>query len=190
MGIRTSERTNLFHVPYGSFNSEGTPENSFFDLRANPSWIPVLPSCIGWIETQTLLLILNASTSKFMSLASDQAFVEQGQPGATLTFFVTVCFADIGSNTKAAIAELVGHLNQKLNEGFQGISNVLQRSLDLDMVLEMQPTLFHNFQIEAWSLTILMAARGENELQARETWGLCLTMLGQAIEEYPSGRLT
>lgn len=192
MGIRISERTDLFHVPYGSLNSEGTPENSFIDLKANPSWISVLPSCVGWPEAQTLLQILNSPASGMMSLAADQAFVDQNRshPQAPLTSFVTICFADAATNTRSALSELAEHLNQRLTRGLQGISNALQRSLNLDIVLELQPTLFHTFRIEGWSLTVLLAVFGDDKAQTRDTWGLCMRMLGQVLEEHGRGSVT
>ncbi len=47
MGIDIAEQTETFHVPFGSPNSESTPETSYVDVKAHPEWIPVLPSCLG-----------------------------------------------------------------------------------------------------------------------------------------------
>ena len=72
MGICVTERQEPFQVPFGTKNSEGTPEASFWDLKHHPEWISVLPSSIGWPETQALLQIVNSSSSSFLSLAADQ----------------------------------------------------------------------------------------------------------------------
>jgi len=39
MGIDITEQTETFHVPFGSPNSEGTPETSYVDVKAHPEWI-------------------------------------------------------------------------------------------------------------------------------------------------------
>ena len=190
MGIRISERSDLFHVPFGSPNSEGTPENSFIDLKANPEWIAVLPSCVGWPETQELLQVINAPTSQFMSLAADQAFVEPNeiQQRETLTSFVTISFADVETNSKVAILALAEFLIQKVDQRLQEASNALQQSLNLEMVIEQQPTKFHHVGFEGWSLTILLAASGIDRGQARDLWKLCIKALSNVFEEWEINR--
>ncbi len=189
MGIRISERTELFHIPYGSLNSDGTPENGFVDIKANPEWIPVLPSCVGWPETQKLLQALNSPSSELISFAADQAFIaaEPSQALAPLTSFVTLGFADTTRNTRTAIVTLAGTFNQRFDHGLQDICNARQQSLNLDIVLELQPTLFHYSQIEGWSLTVLLAAYGNDRAQVREMWGLCLEMMGKVFGEHRGG---
>ncbi len=184
MGIRISERSDLFHVPYGSVNSEGTPNNNFLDLRATPEWIPVLPSCVGWPETQKLLQILNSPASALMSLAADQVYVdpEQSERQATLTSFVTICRAEVPINTKLVLTEFAEFLKQRIDQGLQEISNAIQRSLHVDSLLELQPTLFHHYKFEGWSLTVLMVVFESDKTQARRTWQLCMTILGEACE--------
>jgi hypothetical protein len=105
MGIDIAEQTETFHVPFGSPNSNGTPEASYVDVKAHPEWIPVLPSCLGWPETQTLLTIINSPISPFMSLAADQGFTwaEAVERHRVLTSFVAVCFADVSLNTKGML---------------------------------------------------------------------------------------
>ena len=189
MGIRNSERTNLFHVPYGVLNSEGTPGASFVDLKAKPSWIPVLPSCVGWPETQNLLRILNAPASGLMSLAADQAFLDTGQSlhPATLTSFVTLCCDDVATNTKTGITVLADFLNSRLDQSLQQASNVLQQNLDIDIVLELQPTLFHQHRLEGWSLTVLIRVLGDDKKHARDQWGVCMETLGELVKEWKAG---
>ncbi|MGB0911267.1 MAG: hypothetical protein ACPGYT_12970, partial [Nitrospirales bacterium] len=186
MGIRISERAEVFHVPYGALNSDGTPENGYIDIKANPAWIPVLSSCVGWPETQNLLQILNAPSSVLISFAADQAYVdtEPSQPLAPLTSFVTVGFADSTRNTKSSIVMLAEALNQQFDFGLQNICNARQQSLNLDIVLELQPTLFHDSQVKGWSLTVLLAAYGNDRAQVREMWGVCLEMMGTVFGKY------
>ena len=190
MGIRISERSDFFHVPFGPPNSEGTREDSFIDLKANPEWIAVLPSCVGWPETQQLLQVINAPTSQFMSLAADQAFLEpQGiQLHETLTSFVTICFADVETNSQVAILALAEFLNQRVDQRLQEASNALQHSLNLEMVIERQPTKFHHVGFEGWSLTTLIAASGIDRGQARNLWKLCMKTLSDVIEEWEINR--
>ena len=186
MGIRISERTEIFHVPYGSLNSEGTAEASFVDVKADPAWIPVLPSCVGWPETQALLQVVNSPTSALMTLAADQACTTSvsAEHPVVLTSFVTLCRADVASNGKPAIFELAKFLKARMDDLLQNASTALQRSLYLDIVLEIQPTFFHHQEVEGWSLTVLMAAHGGDEGQARSIWRLGIQVLQDALTDH------
>jgi len=108
MGILLSERTEIFHVPYGSFIHDGDLNTGFVDLKANLALIPVLSPCIGWPETQELLQSINAPHSPFMSLATHQCFLNgqsRDQP-VILISFVTLCLTEITHNEKAMITDL------------------------------------------------------------------------------------
>lgn len=188
MGIYIAEQTQTFHVPFGSPNSEGTPEASYVDVKANPEWIPVLPSCVGWPETQALLKTLNTSTSPFMSLATDQGFTwaEAIERQIVLTSFVTVCFADVSLNSKETIRDFAQELQHRLDNLLQHTTNKIGQQLDIKIRLELQPTRFHDYGIEGWSLIILMAASANEKRLARYNWGLGITALETAIKEFGS----
>ena len=186
MGIYIAEHADTFHVPFGSPNSEGTPEASYVDVKSHPEWIPVLPSCVGWPETQTLLKIINSPTSPFMSLAADQDFTwgEAVERQMVLTSFVALCFADVSLNTKECIQDLAQELQQDLDHRFQHICNKLGQRLHIKVRLELQPTRFHEHDIDGWSLMILMAAPANEKRLARHIWGLGMTALQKAIQEF------
>ncbi len=188
MGIYIAEQTETFHVPFGSPNSEGTPEASYVNVKAHPEWIPVLPSCVGWPETQALLKIINSPTSPFMSLAADQGFTwgEAVERQMVLTSFVTLCFADVSLNTKEPIRELAQELQHRLDDLLQRTSNKLGQRLYVQIRLELQPTRFHDHEIEGWSLMILMATSANEKRLARYTWGLGMTALQTAMKDYNS----
>jgi len=186
MGILIAEQSEIFHVPFGSPNSEGTPEGSFVDVKTHPEWIPVLPSCIGWPETQALLNIINLPPSPFMSLATDQGFTsgECIERNIVLTSFVAISFSDISLNTKEGIKDVAEKLQHRLDVHLQQSCNDLGYSLHVTIRLELQPTRFHDHEYEGWSLIILMAASSHEQRLARQHWGLSMTALQTIIQEY------
>ena len=186
MGIYIAEQAETFHVPFGSPNSEGTPEASYVDVKAHPEWIPVLPSCVGWPETQNLLKVINARTSPFMSLAADQAFTwaEAVERQIVLTSFVTVCLAEVTLNTKEAIRDLAQEIQQQMDHHLQHTTNKLGQRLHMNVRLEIQPTRYHDDEWDGWSLMILMAASANEKRLARYNWSLGLSALEHAIKVY------
>ncbi|TFG63201.1 MAG: hypothetical protein E4H32_04725 [Nitrospirales bacterium] len=188
MGILLSERTEIFHVPYGPLCHDGDLNTGFIDLKANLELIPVLPPCIGWPETQDLLRNINAPLSPFMSLATHQSFVDgrhQDQP-VMLIFFVTLCLAEITHKHKSIIADLATFLHGQMDHLLQDISESLQQPLHLEIVLESQPTVFHAFEVDGWSLTIFIAASGQEHHRVRGTWGWGVHAFIDALERYHS----
>jgi len=186
MGISLSEYTEVFHVPYGVPNNDGTPDENYVDVKANLEWISVLPSCLGWPEIQRLLRIINAPSTPLMTLATDQGIAE-GENSAnpfTHTSFVILCLADIPANTKSSITSLANFLKDHLTDEIQHTANVQQRALNLQIRLEIQPTLFHHHQFAGWSLMILMVASEQDTRQSRQTWSFGLHALEQAVKNY------
>lgn len=188
MGIGISERTETFHIPYGELNNDGTPETRFVDVKEYPEWIPVLPSCVGWPETQELLQAVNSPKSLLMTLAADQGITSYSSSSShlVLTSFVTLCWADISRNEKGAIMAFANLLQNRTQSLIQQLTNAMQRTLHLDIVLEIQPTVFHNHGVTAWSLSILMAAPGEDAGDVRRTWGLGMQVLQLVLTEQGS----
>ncbi len=186
MGIDITEQTETFHVPFGSPNSEGTPESSYVDVKRHPEWIPVLPSCLGWPETQALLKIINSPISPFMSLATDQEFTwgEAVERQRILTSFVAVCFADVLLNTKETIRDFAQALQHRLDIFLQHTCNKLGQRLHIKIRLELQPTRFHDHESEGWSLMIVIAASANEKRLARYHWGRAMTVLETAMKEY------
>ncbi len=186
MGIYIAEQAETFHVPFGSPNSEGTPEANYVDVKVNPEWIPVLPSCMGWPETQALLKTINAPTSPFMSLATGQDFTwaEAVERQIVLTSFVALCFAEVSLNTKDTICDLAQGLQHRLDHRLQNATNKLGQRLHINIRLEIQPTRFHDYGFDGWSLMILMASSSNEKRLARYNWSLALTSLEAAIQEY------
>lgn len=186
MGIYITEQSETFHIPFGSPNSEGTPEGSYVDVKTHPEWIPVLPSCVGWPETQALLTSINSSMSPFMSLATDQGFTwgEAVERQAVLTSFVALSFADILLNTKEGISNIAKNLQLRLDALLQKSCNKLGQPLHVTIRLEIQPTQFHDHEFEGWSLMILMAASSNEKRLARYNWGLAMTALETTIQDY------
>ncbi len=188
MGILRSERTEIFHVPYGPLSHDGDLTTGFVDIKTNLGFIPVLPPCIGWPETQELLRRINAPTSPFMSLATHQCFLDgqyQEQP-VTLISFVTLCLAELTHNHKAMIIDLASFLQCQIDQLLQEISDSLQQRLQLEVVLESQPTVFHHAKVDGWSLTIFMTASGQAHHIVRETWGWGIQALIDALRGYHS----
>ena len=186
MGICVTERQEPFQVPFGTKNSEGTPEASFWDLKHHPEWISVLPSSIGWPETQALLQIVNSSSSPFLSLAADQEFTTPTSTASpVLTSFLTFCWFPVTQNTKPRIDQLAGFLVDKIDGVLQQTSNQLQEPLPLKIVIEKQPTVFHLQDYSGWSLSVLMAGQGKTMKQARRIWGVGIQAL-QDVLDHPT----
>lgn len=188
MGILLSERTEIFHVPYGPLCHDGNLNNGFIDLKANLELIPVLPPCIGWPETQDLLRNINDPLSPLMSLATHQSFVRgrhQDQP-VRLISFVTLCLAEIMHNHKSTITDLATFLQGRTDQLLQKISQSLQQPLHLEIVLESQPTVFHAFEVDGWSLTIFISASGQEHHRVRGTWRWGIHAFIDALASYHS----
>ncbi|MER3424084.1 MAG: hypothetical protein C4293_13520 [Nitrospiraceae bacterium] len=183
MGISISESTTVLHIPYGPFTNEGSPDTGFVDLKAHPEWISVMPPCLGWPETRDLLQAINAPSSPLMTLAADQAFTapSQSEFKVALASFVTLCYADLPRNAKQPLADLAESLKARISDLLQAVSNELQQRLFLKIVLELQPTIFHHEDLEGWSLTVFMAAYGDDEGETRMTWHVGVRALQEAI---------
>ena len=190
MGIVLSEGSKHFHVPYGPAITDGSLEARFIDLKANPQMIPVLPPCVGWPETQELLLQINKPQSPFMTLAADQSYAKGPDPtrSVILVSFVTLCFAEISHNAKDLLSDLVMYLQQQMDELLQDASTMLDQTLDLEIILEIQPTFYHHHHIEGWSLTVMIMASGQEHHFVRGTWGYSIQILIDGLNAYaPQG---
>jgi hypothetical protein len=186
MGILISESSTHFHVPYGPDITYGSLEARFIDLKTNPQMIPVLPPCIGWSETQELLTQINTAQSPFMTLAADQSYAngpDTNRP-VILVSFVSLCFAEISHNTKDFLSDLVLYLQRQMDALLQDVSTILEHSLDLEIILEIQPTQFHHHHIQGWSLTVMMVASGQDHHTVRETWGYGIHALIDGLTAY------
>ena len=186
MGIVLSQRTEVFHVPYGPWTNDGTLDNTFIDIKANPALIPVLPPCIGWPETQALLHTINTTTSPLMSLAADQHFSQgkQDDQPMTLVSFVTLCFAEMALNQKEKIHALAEYLQNTMDSLLQDISDSQQQPLHLEIVLEIQPTVFHHHKFQGWSLTVFISGVGQEPHAIRGDWGWGIQALIDALTHY------
>ncbi len=173
MGILLSESSTYFHVPYGPDIIYGSLEARFIDLKTEPQMIPVLPPCVGWPETQELLTQINTARSPFMTLAADQSYADgpDSNRPVILVSFVSLCFAEISHNTKDFLSDLVLYLQHQMDVILQDVSRILDHTLDLEIILEIQPTQFHHHHIQGWSLTVMMIASGQEPPTVRGTWG-------------------
>ncbi|MDH3769687.1 MAG: hypothetical protein OET79_01695 [Nitrospirota bacterium] len=186
MGILLSEGSTCFHVPYGPAIIDGSLETRFLDLKTDPQMIPILPPCVGWPETQELLTQINTAQSPFMTLAADQSYAngpDSNRP-VILVSFVSLCFAEISHNTKDFLSDLVLYLQHQMNVLLQDVSTILDHTLDLEIILEIQPTQFHHQHIQGWSLTVMMVASGQEHNTVRGTWGYGIHALIDGLNAY------
>jgi len=188
MGISISESTNVFHVPFSSFNNDGIPEDGFVDLKAHPEWIPVLPSCIGWPEMQSFLKVINAPKSPLMSLAAAQNFITGDPSGSQLTSFVVLCLAEPSDRDKPVIWSMADFLRARIDELMHEASNILRKRLDVEIRLELQPTRFHLHGVEGWSLTVMTSVCADETQEARKIWGIVLRVMETALQAYSEER--
>ncbi len=184
MGISVSESTDVFHVPFSSFNNDGTPEDGFIDLKAHPEWIPVLPSCIGWPETQALLKVINAPNSPWMSLAAAQNFIAGDQSKSQLTSFFVICMAEPFEQDKPAMVSLADFLRSRIDELMHAASQALMQRLDVEIRLELQPTRFHLRGLDGWSLMVMTYVCADDVREARKIWGMVLRVMETALQAY------
>jgi hypothetical protein len=186
MGIVLPEGSKQFHVPYGPATSDGSLEARFIDLRMNPHLIPVLPPYLGWPETQELLTRINKKQSPFMTLATDQSYTKGPDPHRPiiLVSFVSLCFAEIPHNAKDLLSDLANYLQQQMNDVLQDASTMLEHTMDLEIIIEIQPTQFHFHQIQGWSLTVMMIASGQEHHAVRGTWGWGIQALIDGMNAY------
>ncbi len=186
MDIVLSEGSKQFHVPYGPAISDGSLEARFIDLKANPQMIPVLPPCVGWPETQELLIQINTSRSPFMTLAADQSYAKGPDPErpVILVSFVSLCFAETSHNAKDLVSDLVNFLQQQMDVILKDAISMLDNTLDLEIILEIQPTHFHHHKVEGWSLTVMMVASGQEHHAVRGTWGYGIHALIDGLNAY------
>ncbi len=66
----------------------------------------------------------------------------------------------------------------------QDVSTFLDHSLDLEIILEIQPTQFHHHHIQGWSLTVMMVASGQEPHTVRGTWGYGIHALIDGLTAY------
>ncbi len=190
MGIVLSEGSRDFHVPYGPAVTDGSLEARFIDVKSNPDIIRVLPPCLGWPETQALLTQINKTQSPFMSLAADQSYAKGPDPNrpVILVSFVTLCFADVTHNAKDLLSDLIRYLQVQMDDLLQSVSTILDETLDLEIILEIQPTQFHHHRVSGWSLTVMMIASGHDHHTVRGAWGYGVQALIDGLNAYaPQG---
>ena len=184
MGISVSESTDFFHVPFSSSNNDGTPEDGFVDVKAHPEWIPVLPSCLGWPETQGLLKVINASNSPLMSLAAAQNIIAGDPSRSQLTSFVVMCLAEPSEQDKPVIKRLADFLRARIDELMHEASHALGQRLDVEIRLELQPTRFHLHGLDGWSLMVMTYVCADDIREARKLWGMVLRVMETALQAY------
>jgi hypothetical protein len=121
-----------------------------------------------------------------MTLAADQQYAEGPNPNRPiiLVSFVTLCFEEISHNAKDVLSDLVLYLQRQMDELLQNVSTILNMSLDLKIILEIQPTQFHHHQIQGWSLTVMMVASGQEHYAVRGAWGYGISALIDGLHAY------
>lgn len=136
-----------------------------------------------------LLTRVNSPTTDLMTLAAFQEFARSSQPefSSALISFVTLCFADLPRNRRATVEGLAERVEREMPQSLQQFSNAFDRILFLDVVLELQPTRYQLKGIEGWSLTVLLAAYGGDDGEARRTWTCGLMALERALCGVGSG---
>ncbi len=186
MGIVCSQTSKVFQVPFGPLTDDGDLEHQFLNLKSHPEYIPVLPPCVGWPETQSLLRHINAPQSPFMSLAAAQQFFQQPQAEAPLALssFVTLCFAEIEHNRHPSLEDVAQTLHRTMDQLLQDISTSLEQSLNLEVLLELQPTFFRDHRFEGWSLTAFLVVPGHEHYAIRGTWGWGIHALMDSLSSY------
>ncbi len=184
MGISIAESTDVFHVPFSSSNNDGTPEDGYVDVKAHPEWIPVLPSCLGWPETQSLLTVINAPNSPLMSLAAAQNFIAGDPSRSQLTSFVVVCPVEPSEQDKPVIKSLADFLRARIDELMHEASHALKQRLDVEIRLELQPTRFDLYGVDGWSLMVMTYVCADEIREARKIWGVVLRVLEAALLAY------
>lgn len=175
-------------MPFSSFNNDGTPEDGYVDLKAHPEWIPVLPSCLGWPEMQSLLKVINTPHSPMMSLAAAQNFISGDPSKSQLTSFVVTCMANPSEQDKPAMRNLADSLRVQIDELMHEASQTLRQRLDVEIRLELQPTRFHLHGIDGWSLMVMTYVCAGEVREARQIWGMVLRILEAALRAYWDGR--
>jgi hypothetical protein len=101
-----------------------------------------------------------------------------------LVSFVTLCFADISHNAKDFLSDLTVFLQSQMDGLIQEINTSLGQNLDLEIILEIQPTQFHAQHIQGWSLTVMMVASGQEHHAVRGTWGWGIHSLIDGLHAY------
>ena len=71
-----------------------------------------------------------------------------------------------------------------MDDVLQDASTMLEHTLDLEIILEIQPTQFHSQQIQGWSLTVMMIASGQEHHAVRGTWGWGIQALIDGMNAY------
>ncbi len=61
---------------------------------------------------------------------------------------------------------------------------MLDQTLDLEIILEIQPTQFHHQQFQGWSLTVMMIASGKEHHVVRGIWGYGIHALIDGLNAY------
>ena len=184
MGVSIVESTDVFHVPFSSFNNDGTPEDGYVDLKAHPEWIPVLPSCLGWPEMQSLLKFINAPESPMRSLAAAQHFVPGDSAMSQLASFVVLCPAEPSERDKPAMRNLADFLRARIDELMHTASHALGQRLDVEIRLELQPTRFDLYGVDGWSLMLMTYVCADDIREARKILGVVLRVLETALQAY------
>ena len=95
-----------------------------------------------------------------------------------------LCFAEISHNAKLFISDLVIYLQLQMDIILQNASIMLDQSLDLEIILEIQPTFFHHHHIEGWSLTVMIIASGQKHHAVHGTWGYGVHALIDGLNAY------
>jgi len=103
-----------------------------------------------------------------------------------LISFVTLCLAEIMHNHKSIITGLATFLQGRTDQLLQEISQSLQQPLHLEIVLESQPTVFHAFEVDGWSLTMFISASGQEHHRVRGTWRWGIHAFIDALASYHS----
>jgi hypothetical protein len=97
---------------------------------------------------------------------------------------VTLCFAEISHNAKDLLSDLVTYLQPLMDELLQDVSTMLHHTLDLEIILEIQPTFFHHHHLDGWSLTVMMIASGQEHYTVRGTGGYGIHALIDGLNAY------
>ncbi|MGE0474376.1 MAG: hypothetical protein AB7P17_12145, partial [Nitrospirales bacterium] len=101
-----------------------------------------------------------------------------------LTSFVTVCFAEISHNAKHILTDLTAFLRVHMKDLLQEISTSLGHPLDLEVILEIQPTHYRTQRVHGWSLTVMIIGSGQEHHAVRGLWGWGIQALMDALKAY------
>jgi hypothetical protein len=167
------ESAKLLGVPYSRHDPNS---HSYVDLKRDPDLIEELPELYNEPEIRRLVIKLNEPDGYFRSIGCERKYVADDEASGRGRFTSYVGFALDAWPFESKEAA------QSIASTFNDYAKQFEWSDNVQMIIEIQPTVFYDSNQSGWSLDFWACGFGHNEEESRSAWSVAMSRFTDFVD--------